>query len=75
MLPDYWRTGFTFQPSDEHMAKLWYRQAKCIRLISNPQTMHDARLCIDAADGFAPNDSKIEEERMAIEQWVTRIQG
>jgi hypothetical protein len=37
--------------------------------------MHDARLCIDAADGFAPNDSKIEEERMAIEQWVTRIQG
>jgi hypothetical protein len=47
----------------------------CIRLISNPQTMHDARLCIDAADGFAPNDSKIEEERMAIEQWVTRIQG
>jgi hypothetical protein len=47
----------------------------CISLISNPQTMHDARLCIDAADGFAPNDSKIEEERMAIEQWVTRIQG
>jgi hypothetical protein len=70
--PESWRAGFTFPPSDEHLAKPCYRQAKCIRLMGNPQTIQDARMSIDATDEFAPNDSKIEEERRAIEQWETR---
>lgn len=72
MLPGRWKEGYTFQPSDAHLAKLRHRQAYYLRLAAEnhlPESVM-ALQYIEQALAFRPGDPMILNERRIILDWV-----
>lgn len=70
MTTGYWKKGFTWRPSSELEAKLYFRSARFIRLsgdLSNAQLAMDD---IDQALRLCPDDPAILRERQLLSEWL-----
>ncbi|KAF1918150.1 hypothetical protein BDU57DRAFT_586642 [Ampelomyces quisqualis] len=69
---DYWKEGFKHRPSVQHLAKLRYRFAMCIRLEGEPGSEDQALRHIEKALQFQPGDPAILKEKDNIMAWIQR---
>ena len=69
---EFMHDGASWTPSDEQLAKLYYRQALCWRLMAEVEVIDDALHWIEQALVHAPGDPVIRRERRAISEWVRR---
>jgi len=67
---DYWKRGYKYTPSPQHMAKLLYRNAVFLRLTAKPGTADEALVLIRRASQIQPTDTAIRKEKLKILAWV-----
>jgi hypothetical protein len=66
-------SGSAWRPSDSQMAKLYFMQAQCWRLMGEIDVLEDALHWIDMADDLVPNDAEIEQEKREVLAWAERV--
>lgn len=69
----FWKSGYKFRPSAQHLAKLRYRYALFMRLEGNPQNADRALKHIDAALRLQPGDAALMRERETILAWIQQL--
>jgi hypothetical protein len=66
-------SGGAWRPSDSQMAKLYFMQAQCWRLMGEIDVLEDALHWIDMADDLVPNDVEIEQEKREVLAWAEMV--
>jgi hypothetical protein len=73
MKPGFWKPGYKYKPSLQHIAKLRYRYAMFMRLQGDPQNANRALTYIESALRSQPDDAVLKRERENILAWVQRL--
>jgi hypothetical protein len=63
-------SGGVWQPSDTQIAKLYFMQAQCWRLMDRYDTREEALHFIEMADELVLNDVEIGKEKRKMVDWV-----
>jgi hypothetical protein len=66
-------SGGAWRPSDVQMAKLYFMQAQCWRLMGEIDVLEDALHLIEMANELVPNDAEIDEEKKEVMAWAERV--
>ena len=69
----FWKSGYKFKPSVQHLANLRYRNALFMRLEGNPENADRALRYIDAALRLQPGDAALMRERETILAWIQQL--
>ncbi|CAN9347617.1 unnamed protein product [Alternaria sp. RS040] len=73
MKEGFWKSGYKFKPSVQHLAKLRYWNALFMRLEGNPENTDRALRYIDAALRLQPGDAALMRERETILAWIQQL--
>ncbi|RAR11834.1 tetratricopeptide-like helical protein [Stemphylium lycopersici] len=66
--------GATWTPSNEQLAKMLFRHARCLRLLRDPVSSVKSVALIEEAAALAPTDIAIRDEKDAVVAWEAELQ-
>ncbi|EUC41804.1 hypothetical protein COCMIDRAFT_105147 [Bipolaris oryzae ATCC 44560] len=66
--------GATWRPSNAQAAKMLFRQARCLRLMSDTASSVKAVALIEQAAALAPTDMAICDEKEAVLKWEAEVE-
>ncbi|EMD62271.1 hypothetical protein GGP41_002197 [Bipolaris sorokiniana] len=66
--------GATWRPSNAQAAKMLFRQARCLRLMSDTVSGVKAVALIEQAAALAPTDMAIRDEKEAVLKWEAEVE-
>jgi hypothetical protein len=66
----FWMSEYTYVPSAQHLAKMWYRSALLLELQADRDMAEQALVYINRALDLAPGDTTIIKEQEIILMWI-----